>query len=88
MNHHKYIPIETNQHVCQICHHSFNQIYDTKHDIEMKKIQPKIDTKIVIHSLIQSLKSNIDELQLENDILKRSLDFYRNLYYRNVHKLV
>jgi hypothetical protein len=42
MNHHKYTPIEPNQHICQICHHSFNQIYDTKHDIEMKKIQPKI----------------------------------------------
>ena len=87
MNHYKYKPIEPNQHVCQICHHSFNQIYDTKHDIEMNQIQPKVDTKIVIHSLIQSLKSNIDELRLENDILKRSLEFYRDLSRKSVQTM-
>lgn len=85
MNYYK--TIEPNQHVCNICHNAFKQIYDTNHDIEMKKIQPKIDKNYIIDSLIKSLKDNVEQLQLENDILQNSLNFYRNIYHRNIHKL-
>jgi hypothetical protein len=54
----------------------------------MNQIQQKTDRTHLFNSLIQSLKDNIDELQTENNILKRSLEIYRNLYYRNIHKLV
>ena len=88
MNHYKYKPIDTNQHVCNICYREFHQIYTQNNDVEMSQIQPKTDRTHLFNSLIQSLKDNIDELQTENNILKRSLEFYRNLYYRNIHKLV
>ena len=88
MNHYKYKPIDTNQHVCNICYSEFHQIYSQNNDVEMNQIQPKTDRTHLFNSLIQSLKDNIDELQTENNILKRSLEFYRNLYYRNIHKLV
>ena len=42
-------------------------------------MQSKIDKTYLFDALIQSLKSNGDELQTENDILKKSLEFYRNL---------
>ena len=83
-----YKPINTNQHVCNICYREFHQIYTPNNDVEMNQIQPKNDRTHLFNSLIQSLKDNIDELQTENNILKRSLEFYRNLYYRNIHKLV
>ena len=83
---------EPKKDICQICRTEFNQIYNSSHDIEMKPItqqpQPKVDKSIILSSLIQALKSNVDELEQENQLLKSSLDFYRNLYYRNVHKLV
>jgi hypothetical protein len=88
MNHYKYKPIDTNQHVCNICYREFHQIYTPNNDVEMNQIQPKNDRTHLFNSLIQSLKDNIDELQTENNIIKRSLEFYRNLYYRNIHKLV
>ncbi len=66
----------------------FHQIYTQNNDVEMNQIQPKTDRTHLFNSLIQSLKDNIDELQTENNILKISLEFYRNLYYRNIHKLV
>ncbi len=88
MNHYKYKPINTNQHICDLCHREFHQIYTPNNDVEMNQIQPKNDRTHLFNSLIQSLKDNIDELQTENNILKRSLEFYRNLYYRNIHKLV
>jgi len=47
----------------------------------------KINKSIILSSLIQNLKDNVDELENENKLLKSSLDFYKNIYYRNVHKL-
>ena len=78
---------QTNQHICNLCHHDFNQIYSSNNDFEINQMKPKVDKTNLFNSLIQSLKDNIEELQTENDILKKSLEFYRNLYYRNVHKL-
>ncbi len=42
-------------------------------------MQSKIDKTYLFNTLIQSLKSNVDESQTVNDILKKSLEFYRNL---------
>ena len=85
MNHYKYIPIKSNQHICKICRHEFNQIYhSTNEEIEMKTIQPKVDKSIILSSLIKSLKDNIEELQHENDILQKSLQFYRDLSRKSV----
>ena len=78
MNNYKYT--QTNQPICTICKKEFNKIYEDS-------IQMHLSNTIILSELIRSLKSNIDEVQLENDILKRSLEFYRNLYYRNIHKL-
>ena len=85
MNYYK--PIKPSLHVCQICHNSFNQIYDTHHDIEMKTIQPKVDKSIILNSLIQSLKSNVEELKIENEILNKSLNFYRDLSRKSVQTM-
>ena len=82
-----YKPNQTNQHVCNLCHHEFKQIYSPNNDFKMNQMKPKVDKTNLFNSLIQSLKDNIEELQTENDILKRSLEFYRNLYYRNIQKL-
>ena len=38
-----------------------------------------ISNTIILNELITSLKDNIDEIQLENDILNKSLKFYRDL---------
>ena len=65
--------------MCNICHHEFKQIYSPNNDTEMNQMQSKIDKTYLFNTLIQSLKSNVDELQTENDILKKSLEFYRNL---------
>ena len=80
MNNYKYNQNQTNQPICTICKKEFNKIYEDN-------IKMHLSNTIILNELIQSLKSNIDEVQLENDILKRSLEFYRNLYYRNIHKL-
>ena len=88
MNYYK--TIEPKSCICRICRSEFNQIYDSSHDIEMKPINqqpPKLDKQIILSSLIQALKSNVDELEQENQLLKSSLEFYRNIYYRNIEKL-
>ena len=81
MNNYKYLPTQTDQHICNICKKEFNKIYSDN-------IQMHISNTIILNELIRSLKSNIEQLQLENDMVKSSLEFYRNLYYRNIHKLV
>ena len=88
MNHYIYTKKEPNLHICHICHHEFNQIYhSTNEEIEMRPIQPKVDKQIILSSLIESLKSNIEELQLENDILNKSLKFYRDLARKSVQTI-
>ena len=82
MNYYK--PIEPNQHICHICHHEFKQIYHSSNDIEMRGVKPKVDKKYILDSLIKSLKDNIEELQHENDILQKSLQFYRDLSRKSV----
>ena len=84
MNYYIYTKKESNQFICNICHHEFKQIYDSSNDIEMEGVKPKIDKKYIIDSLIKSLKDNIDELQTENDILNKSLTFYRDLSRKSV----
>ena len=88
MNHYKYTKKEPNLNVCNICHHKFKQIYNspTNEDIEMRQIHPKVDKSIILNSLIQSLKSNVDELQLENEILNKSLTFYRDLSSKSIQQ--
>ena len=83
MNH--YTPNEPKICICKICRSNFNQIYNN--DVEMNEPIKKINKSIILSSLIQNLKDNVDELENENKLLKSSLDFYKNIYYRNVHKL-
>lgn len=80
-----YKSIEHKQCICNICRSTFNQIYNN--DVEMNEPIKKINKSIILSSLIQNLKDNVDELENENKLLKSSLDFYKNIYYRNVHKL-
>jgi hypothetical protein len=80
MNHYTYKPNQTDISICNICKKEFNQLYE-------HKIQMHIANTHILNELVKSLKSNVQQLQMENDILKRSLEFYRNLYYRNIHKL-
>ena len=80
-----YKSIEHKQCICKICRSNFNQIYNN--DVEMNEPIKKINKSIILSSLIQNLKDNVDELENENKLLKSSLDFYKNIYYRNVHKL-
>ena len=85
MNYHIYTKKEPKKEICQICRHEFNQIYhSTNKEIEMKTIQPKVDKSIILNSLIQSLKSNVEELKIENEILNKSLNFYRDLSRKSV----
>jgi hypothetical protein len=58
--------------------HEFKQIYSPNYNIEIKQMQTKVDKPYMFNSLIQSLKSNVEESQTENDTLKNSLEFYRN----------
>jgi hypothetical protein len=81
MNHYKYISTQPEQHICHICKKDFNKIYEDN-------IQMHLSNTIILNELIKSLKSNVEQLQLENDMIKSSLEFYRNLYYRNIHKFV
>ena len=85
MNHYIYTPNEPKICICKICISNFNQIYNN--DVEMIEPIKKINKSIILSSLIQNLKDNVDELENENKLLKSSLDFYKNIYYRNVHKL-
>ena len=80
MNNYKYQPNQTDLPICNICKKEFNKIYSDS-------IQMHLSTTIILNELIRSLKSNIEQLQLENDMIKSSLEFYRNIYYRNIHKL-
>ena len=77
----KYLPNHIDQSICNICKKKFNQIYEDN-------IQMHLSNTIILNELIRSLKSNVEQIQLENDMIKSSLEFYRNLYYRNIHKLV
>ena len=76
----KYLPNQTNQPICTICRKEFNTIYSDS-------IRMHLSNTIILNELIRSLKSNVEQIQLENDMIRSSLEFYRNLYYRNVHKL-
>lgn len=87
MNHYIYIKKEPNQHICNICHDEFKQIYNSSNEIEMMGVKPKIDNKYIIDSLIKSLKDNVEELQHENDILQKSLQFYRDLSRKSVQTM-
>ncbi len=78
MNHYK--SNQTDQHICNICKKQFNQIYEDN-------IQLHVSNAHILNELINSLKSNVQQLQLENNMIRQSLEFYRNLYYRNIHKL-
>ena len=62
----KHIPTEPNQHICHICKKEFNKIYEDN-------IKMHISNTIILNELIISLKDNIDEIQLENDILNINL---------------
>ena len=79
MTHYIYTKKEPNQHICQICRHEFNTIYDSSNDIEMRGVQPKVEKSVILNSLLKSLKENMNELQQENDMLNKSLQFYRDL---------
>jgi hypothetical protein len=81
MNNYKYQPNQINPPICNICKKEFNKIYEDS-------IQMHLSNTIILNELIRSLKSNIEQLQLENDMIRSSLEFYRNLYYRNIHKFV
>ena len=76
----KYIPIEPNQHICHICKKEFNKIYEDN-------IKMHISNTIILNELIISLKDNIDEIQLENDILNKSLKFYRDLSLKSIQQI-
>ena len=76
----KYIPIEPNQHICHICKKEFNKIYEDN-------IKMHISNTIILNELITSLKDNIDEIQLENDILNKSLKFYRDLSLKSIQQI-
>jgi hypothetical protein len=80
MNHHK--SNQTDQHICNICKIEFNQIYEDNIQLHVSNAH-----NIILNELINSLKSNVQQLQLENKMIRQSLEFYRNLYYRNIHKL-
>ena len=86
MNHYIYTKKESNLPICNICHHEFKQIYDSSNDIDMKGVQSKVNKQIILDSLIKSLKENIDELQQENDMLNKSLQFYRDLSRNSIQQ--
>ena len=89
MNHFTYTKIESKKEICQICRSEFKQIYNspTNEDVEMNQIQSKVDKSIILNYLIQSLKSNVDELQVGNDILNKSLTFYRDLSKKSIQQM-
>ena len=86
MNYYIYTKKESNQHICQICHHEFDQIYNSSNDIEMRGVKPKVDKSVILNSLLKSLKENINELQQENDMLNKSLQFYRDLSRNSIQQ--
>ena len=75
----KYLPTQTDQHICNICKKEFNKIYEDN-------IKMHISNTIILNELITSLKDNIDEIQLENDILNKSLKFYRDLSLKSIQQ--
>jgi hypothetical protein len=79
MNHYKYLPNQADQHICHICKKEFNKIYEDN-------IKMHISNTIILNELIRSLKSNVEELQLENDILNKSLKFYRDLSLKSIQQ--
>ena len=75
-----YLQNQTDLHICNICKKEFNKIYEDN-------IKMHISNTIILNELIISLKDNIDEIQLENDILNKSLKFYRDLSLKSTqHK--
>ena len=86
MNYYIYTKIEPNQHICHICHYEFKQIYNSSNEIEMMGVKPKVDKSVILNSLLKSLKENINELQQENDMLNKSLTFYRDLSRNSIQQ--
>ena len=76
----KYTQHQTDQHICNICKKEFNQIYSDN-------IQMHISNTIILNELIKSLKSNVEELHLENEILNKSLTFYRDLSRKSIQQI-
>ena len=75
----KYIQNQINPPICNICKKEFDKIYKDS-------IQMHISNTIILNELITSLKSNIEDLQLENDILNKSLTFYRDLSRKSIQQ--
>ena len=71
---------QTDLHICNICKKEFNKIYEDN-------IKMHISNTIILNELIISLKDNIDEIQLENDILNKSLKFYRDLSLKSIQQI-
>ena len=74
-----YLQNQTDLHICNICKKEFNKIYEDN-------IKMHISNTIILNELITSLKSNVEELQLENDILNKSLKFYRDLSLKSTQQ--
>ena len=75
-----YLQNQTDLHICNICKKEFNKIYEDN-------IKMHISNTIILNELIISLKDNIDEIQLENDILNKSLKFYRDLSLKSIQQI-
>ena len=58
----------------------FNTIYSDS-------IQMHVSNTTILNELIKSLKSNIEELQLENDMINKSLTFYRELSRKSIQQM-
>ena len=80
MNHYKYNQHQTDLHICNICKKDFNKIYEDS-------IQMHLSNTIILNELIKSLKSNVEELHLENEILNKSLTFYRDLSRKSIQQI-
>ena len=80
MNHYKYTSNQPEQHICHICKKEFNKIYSDS-------IHMHVYNTIILNEMIRSLKSNNEELQLENDILNKSLKFYRDLSFKSIQQI-
>ena len=82
MNHYKYLSNQTHLSICNTCKKEFNHLYE-------ENVKMHVSNTYILNELVnKSLKSNVQQLQMENDIIRTSLDFSKNLCYRNVYKLI
>ena len=62
---------------------SITNFFSEKKVSENKQTQMKNIIEKISKSIIENMNDNIRELELENKILRKQLDFYKNLHFEN-----